>query len=66
MSKRLVIYAKDIMNLTGRRERVAYKLLSQIRNKFGMEKGSMVSVKQFCSFTGLKVEDVMKHLDQFS
>ncbi len=50
---RIVIYAKDIMNITGRRERAARKLLAQIRKKYGKKRGEFISVKEFCNFTGL-------------
>ena len=59
---RLVIYAQDVMNLTGRRHSVAYDLLSDVRKKFKLKKGSLVTVKQFCSYTGLDAEDVMNYL----
>ena len=32
--KRIVIYAKDIMNITGRKERAARKLLAKIKKKY--------------------------------
>lgn len=55
---RIVIYAKDIMNITGRRERTAHKLLARIRKKYKKPKGSFVSLDEFCDFTGLKPEKV--------
>jgi len=57
-----VIYAKDIMNITGRRERAARKLLAQIRKKYKKKKGSFISVYEFCDFTGLKPENVKDFL----
>ncbi|MEO6723637.1 MAG: hypothetical protein ABIN67_24935 [Ferruginibacter sp.] len=50
---RIVIYAKDIMNITGRKERAARKLLAQIRKKYNKKKGTFISVREFCSFTEL-------------
>ncbi|HLF46925.1 MAG TPA: hypothetical protein VI548_10900 [Chitinophagaceae bacterium] len=55
---RIVIYAKDIMNITGRKERAARKLLARIRKKYRKEKGDFISVEEFCEFTGLKEEKV--------
>lgn len=50
---RIVIYAKDIMNITGRKERAARKLLARIRKKYRKKKGEFISIKEFCEFTGL-------------
>jgi hypothetical protein len=55
---RIVIYAKDIMNITGRKERAARKLLAQIRKKYQKKNGEFISIDEFCEFTGLKEEKV--------
>jgi hypothetical protein len=38
---RIVIYAKDIMNITGRKERAARKLLARIKNKYKKKKENL-------------------------
>ena len=53
---RIVIYAKDIMNITGRKERTARKLLAQIRKKYKKKKGEFISVKEFAEFTSLDID----------
>lgn len=58
---RIVVYAKDIMNITGRKERAARALLAAIKKKF-KKKGEFVSVDEFCEFTGLKKESVREFL----
>ena len=55
---RIVIYAKDVINITGRKERAAWKLLAQIRKKYNKEKGQFVTIDEFCEFTGIKEERV--------
>jgi hypothetical protein len=60
--KRIVIYAKDIMNITGRRERAARKLLAKIRKKYKKKVGEFISVDEFCEFTKLKKESVTEFL----
>jgi len=60
--KRIVIYAKDVMNITGRKERAARKLLAQIRKKYKKKRGDFVSIDEFCDFTGLKKESVSAFL----
>jgi hypothetical protein len=60
--KRIVIYAKDIMNITGRKERAARKLLAQIRRKYKKKKGDFLTMKEFCNFTGLEETEVKEFL----
>lgn len=55
---RIVIYAKDIMNITGRRERAARKLLAQIRKHYNKRKADFISIDEFCEYTSLKKESV--------
>ena len=55
---RIVIYAKDVMNITGRSERTARKILQQIRQAGGKKRGDMVPVAEFCRFTGIDQERV--------
>ena len=59
---RLVIYAKDVMNITGRKERTAQKLLAEIRKKLNKAGHAFVSVEEFCAYTGLKEERVREFL----
>ena len=55
---RLVIYAKDVMIITGKSERTARHLLQRIRERNGKKQGNYVSLVEFCEFTGLKEEMV--------
>ena len=50
---RIVIYAKDVMNITGRSERTARKMLQLIRTVNRKKKGELVTVYEFCRFTGI-------------
>jgi len=59
---RIVIYAKDIQNITGRRERTARRILSQIRTHYRKKPNEFVTVKEFCEFTGIEVTEVSKYL----
>jgi hypothetical protein len=60
--KRIVIYAKDIMNITGRKERAARKLLAKIRKKYKKRRGDFLTMKEFCNFTGLEESEVQAFL----
>jgi len=50
------------MNITGRKERTARKLLSQIRKRYKKRKGQFMTVEEFCEFTGLKKTAVSTYL----
>jgi hypothetical protein len=56
--KRICIYAKDVMNITGRKERAARKLLARMRRKYKKKKGQFITINEFCDYTGIKIEVV--------
>jgi len=60
---RIVIYAKDVMNITGRKERTAWKMLAQIRKKYKKQKGQFITVEEFCNYTGINEEKVKDFLN---
>lgn len=62
LPKRIVIYAKDIENITGRKERTARRILQKIRENNGKSKDEFITITEFCEFTGLKPEQVMPFL----
>ena len=62
MPRRIVIYAKDVENMTGRKSRASRKLLQKIREKYGKDKDAFVTVKEFCLFTGIGEEEVTPFL----
>jgi hypothetical protein len=53
---RIVIYAIDVMNITGRKVRAARKLLAKIKKKYNKKNQEFVSIKEFSEFTGLEPE----------
>ena len=62
MPSRITIYTKDVMNITGRRERTARKLLAKIRKHYNKPKGTFISAEEFCLYTGLKEEKIIVFL----
>jgi hypothetical protein len=62
LPNRIVIYAKDVMNITGCSSRTARRKLQQIRKQFNKQKGTYISVEEFCSFTGLREEKITPFL----
>ncbi len=51
---RIVIYAKDISNMTGLSPKASRKLLCSIRKDLGKPKKSFVTVQEFCAQTGIE------------
>lgn len=61
-TKRIVIYAKDVEIITGRKERTARKILQSIREKLGKEKWEFVTIREFCEYTGIQEDDVRNQM----
>ena len=59
---RVVLYPKDIENITGRSARTARKLLQKIRLALEKTPDEFVTVKEFCTFYGIKEEQVNEFL----
>ena len=59
MARRGVIYSKDVQNITGRSEATARRLLRKIRQHLNKPEGALITVREFCSCTGLD-EDYVK------
>jgi hypothetical protein len=57
---RVVVYAKDIVTLTGRSERTAQRLLQKIRKLLGKNNDQYITIEEFCRFTGFKEEELKK------
>lgn len=60
--ERLCIYPKDIQLVTGRSERYGRNLIKKIRDAFSKESHQLVSLDEFCSYTGLNLESVKEKL----
>lgn len=62
MPTRIVIYAKDIMTITGRCERTARRILAAIRKKYDKPANTFITTDEFCEFTGLTEKTVSAYL----
>ena len=60
--QRVVIYVKDIENITGRKSGAARKLLLQIRKKFAKKRNEFITVREFSLYTGIDEESVYELL----
>lgn len=59
---RIVIYTKDVVNITGKKERTARNLLVRIRKANNKPKDGLVTIEEFCAFTNIKPEHVTSFL----
>lgn len=60
---RIVLYAKDIILITGKSERTVRRMIAAIRKQYHQGENALVSVEDFCRYTGLKEEKVIRMLN---
>ena len=60
--ERICIYPKDIQVVTGRTERYGRKVINKIRKAMAKEQHHLITIEEFCSFTGLSTEEVKRQL----
>jgi hypothetical protein len=56
--KRVVIYPKDIMIITGKSERYSRYLIQRIKKHLNKEDHQLVSITEFCVYMGLERDEV--------
>ncbi len=61
--QRMVIYTKDVINITGRGAQASRKLLRQIRERLGKTEEEFISIAEFCMCTGLSEEKITKAIN---
>jgi len=61
---RVVLYTRDVENITGRRGRTARKLIQKIRDALGKSKDEFITIKEFSLFTGIDEELIKDFLQQ--
>jgi len=60
--KRVVIYPKDIMRITGKSERYARRLLTRIKKHYQKQEHQFVTTSEFANYTGIDEVAVDKFL----
>ena len=60
--KRVAIYPKDIMVITGKSERYSRDILKQIKTKLKKEKYQIVTIIELCEYLGIKENDLPKQM----
>jgi hypothetical protein len=59
---RIVIYVKDIENITGRKRRTCQHMLSRIRKYYNKNKEQLITVDEFCNFMNIREQIVREFL----
>ncbi len=60
--ERLCIYPKDIQIVTGRSERYGRNLIKTIKEAFSKQNHQLVTIEEFCTYTGLCTQSVVEKL----
>jgi hypothetical protein len=58
MVTRIIIYPKDIQRITGKSERYARYMMQKIRVHLGKEKHQLITIQEFCTYSGIPHEHV--------
>lgn len=62
ISHRIIIYPKDLENITGRRPRTCRQILQKIRLHYYKKINDPVTIKEFCEFMNISEELVKEFL----
>ena len=60
--KRVCIYPKDIQLITGKSYRQSTRLLQQIKASYQKEDEQMITIDEFCDFTGINQDLVVSFI----
>ena len=61
--KRVIVYPKDIMVVTGKSERYSRTLLKRMKTHFKKEEYQCITITEFCTYMGLDevvISDMIK------
>jgi hypothetical protein len=56
--RRICIYPKDIERITGKSYRQSTRMLQAIRKSLNKLENELVTIEEFCQYSGLKIEQV--------
>lgn len=57
-NKRICIYPKDIQLITGKSYRQSVRILKNIKIFYNKKKNNLVTVQEFCLYSGLDFDEV--------
>ena len=62
ITKRVCIYPKNIERITGKSYRQSTRIFNKIKEEYNKPKNSLVSIEEFCLYTGLKIEHIQEFI----
>ena len=62
ITKRACIYPKNIERITGKSYRQSTRIFNKIKEEYNKPKNSLVSIEEFCLYTGLKIEHIQEFI----
>lgn len=63
--KRIVIYTKDIMIITGKSERYSRIILNKIRKQLNKKEHQLITFKEFSDYIGIPMTEIENTLKDF-
>ena len=57
---RVCIYPKDVQRITGKTYRQARLYLNKIKDHHNKEPHQLISIEEFCGYSGLQMEHVLR------
>ena len=58
-NKRIIIYPKDIMLITGKSERYSREIIKKIKLANNKQKHQLVTVQEFCTYMNIPEESII-------
>lgn len=62
-NRRSCIYPKDVQRITGKSQKTAQRILSQLKIKLGKQPHQYISVSEFAQYSGLDEELLWSYMD---
>lgn len=59
-NNRVCIYPKDVQRITGKTYNQARLYIIKIKESLGKESHQLISIEEFCRYSGLPIEEVMR------
>ncbi len=56
--KRIAIYPKDVMRITGKSERYSREILKKIKADLNKEKHQLITIHEFCRYMNISLDEV--------
>lgn len=61
-TKRVCIYPKDIIRITGKSERYSRRLLNRIKKHYNKTSHQFITITEFATYTGIDIPTIEKNI----